>query len=283
MTVLKRIGNLRRRLSRKLKKYIRIDEAGIVRALKGFGEFDSRYLFVHSSLSQCGYILGGPQTVVKALRNWIGSATLVMPTHTYCYPDSSGFVPVYDAATTPSRVGSITEYFRHEPNVIRSIHPTHSVASQGAESETICRGHELCGTPCGKGTPYEYLIQNDTAVLMLGVTMNAYTFFHTAEDAAQVPYLYEAGAYALRYFNKNAGISEMWMRRQNMSIPRCFLSMEEWLKERGFLYKLKLGLGSLLFIPHAKLAHEALLSAMRDNPFLLVAPSARSSVKARFL
>lgn len=280
MTVSRTIGGLKHHLMRGLKKFVRLDEAKIIQALKGFGKFHSRYLLVHSSLSRCGHISGGPETVVKAIRSWIGPATLVMPTHTYCYPDPSGFVPVYDAAVTPSQVGIISEYFRHQPNVIRSIHPTHSVCSQGPQSEALCHGHERCDTPCGKGTPFERLIQNDAAVLMFGANMHAYTLFHTAEDAARVPYLYESPLYTLRY-QKSGGIGQIRMRRQDMSVPRCFISMDEWLEERGLLCKLKLGLGTLLFIPHAKLAHEALLSAMHHDPFLLVAPSARHDLKAK--
>jgi aminoglycoside 3-N-acetyltransferase len=275
------VGRFRSRLQRELKKFVRLDEAKITQILRGFGEFHSQYLFVHSSLSSCGYITGGPQTVIKAIRNWIGPATLAMPTHTYCYPDPSGFVPVYDAATTPSRVGSITEHFRHGSNVIRTIHPTHSLCAQGPNGATLCRGHEFCDTPCGKGTPYERLIQNDAAVLMFGASMNTYTLFHTAEDAAQAPYLYEPSIYTLRYRKENGNIGEMRMRRQDMSVSRCFSSMDEWLEARGFLYRLKLGLGSLLFIPHARLAHEALVAAMNHDSFLLVAPSARNDFKIK--
>lgn len=244
------------------------------------GEFESKYLFVHGSLSRCGHLLGGPKTVVRSLRKWIGSATLAMPTHTYCYPDPSGSVPIYDVSRTPSRVGAISEYFRQEPNVIRSTHPTHSICSQGPQSKELCHGHELCNTPCGKGTPYARLVKWDSAVLMFGVSLNVYTLFHTAEDEANAPYLYEAEDYSLRY-RQNGTEHTMKMKRQDMTVTRRFAAMDQWLNQKGLLMKRRLGLGTLFFIPHAKQVHEALLSAMRDDPLFLVSPSVKPILKAR--
>ena len=95
---------------------------------------------VHSSLSACGQIRGGSATVVEVLQTWLGEGDLTMPTHTYCYPDKNGEAPVFDPATTPSVVGAITDYFWKQPEVMRSLHPTHSLACQGPGADHLCSG-----------------------------------------------------------------------------------------------------------------------------------------------
>lgn len=253
------------------RKRTRIDEKDILKALQPFGSFSAPALMVHSSLSACGQMEGGPATVVAALESWIGpDKLLVMPTHTYCYPTADGSVAVFDATETPSVVGKITDYFWRQPVVLRSLHPTHSLASRGPESGALCAGHETCETPCGRGSPYRKLVEMDCSVLMFGCTMNTYTLYHTAEDAAAVPYLYCPTQYLLRLKHLNGKVLPFPMWRQDMNIKRCFSERADWLEEHGLLLRSRLGVAELLFIPHTKAVHQALLVQLKEDPFFLV-------------
>ena len=129
-------------------------------------------VLVHSSLSACGFVPGGPKAVISALRAWCAELTLVMPTHSYCYPDKDGNVPIFDRKSTSSAVGAITNSFMGFSDVSRSLHPTHSLAAEGPCASAIIEGHDACLTPCGAGTPYERLVQWDAGVLMFGVTLD---------------------------------------------------------------------------------------------------------------
>lgn len=226
---------------------------------------------VHSSLSACGHIRGGALAVIRALRTWNGKL-LAMPVHTYCYPQTDCPTPVFDPQRTASIVGTITDSFWRQPNVKRSLHPTHSLACEGAEAEVVVANHENCETPCGRGTPYERLISQDTAVLMFGVTMNSYTFFHTAEDAAAVPYLYEPKPVRLKMRKPSGAQTEMTMRRQDMSVARSFAEKDTWLQDRDLLRRTALGRGELLYIPSARTAHELLVEQLRCDPWFLASP-----------
>lgn len=259
-------------------KLVRLNKATIFDALYRFGKLRSNILTVHGSLSACGYIKGGPRTVVEALREWISDQALVMPTHTFCYPDKNGITPIYDGRSTPSVVGAITDYFWRQPAVIRSSHPTHSLAASGPGSEELCQKHELCETPCGAGTPYERLVEQDCSVLMFGATMNTYTLFHTAEDKAQVPYLYEREPYNLRFRDQDGTVRSIVMRRQDMHVTRRFGEMDTWLEEQGLLKRRRLGWGELLFIPHAGDLHERVVKELRQDPLFLVADEARTDL-----
>ncbi|MBI4470324.1 MAG: AAC(3) family N-acetyltransferase [Acidobacteria bacterium] len=252
----------------------RIDRRAIDEALCSFGDCEARVLLMHSSLSACGQIVGGANKVLDAVRAWSRPATLVMPTHTYCYPHGDDRVPCYNPKTSPSVVGAITDLFWRQPGVFRSLHPTHSLACEGPLAGDLCVGHDLTETPCGRGTPYEKLIQYDAAVLMFGVTLNCYTLFHTAEDAAAVPYLYESRKYQLAIQTPDGAWRPFPMFRQDMSVSRRFGEMDCWLEQRGLLQRRRLGLGELLFIPRSAAAHRTLVEELRGDPWLLVANSA---------
>ena len=272
-----------RRFKRARRKLVRLNEAKIREALDSCGEFKTELLLVHSSLSACGSIDGGPATVISALRSWITDrAVLALPTHTWSYPDATGVAPVYDFQSTPSLIGTITNHYWRQPGVVRNQHPSHSLAMSGPGAEELCRDHELRETPCGAGTPYLRIAEGNSSVLMFGATMDSYTLYHTAEDSAEVPYLYLPEQVTLRTRGADGDVREVLMWRQDMSVPRRFEATADWLVEQGLLVRRKLGLGELLFIPNARALHERVVEEMRRDPLFLVDEKARAEVSRRF-
>lgn len=265
-----------RRFKRARRKLVRLDEAKIRGTLESFGPFKADLLFVHSSLSACGSIDGGPATVISALRSWISDrAALALPTHTWSYPDETGVAPVYDFKSTPSVVGTITNHYWRQSGIVRSRHPSHSLACSGPEAEDFLRNHEFCETPCGAGTPYERIAKGNSSVLMFGATMDSYTLFHTAEDAAAVRYLYMPEQVTLRTKGSDGSVRSLQMWRQDMRVARRFADTAEWLSEQGLLIRRKLGLSELLFIPSARALHECMVMTLQRDPLFLVDESAR--------
>ncbi len=271
-----------RRFKRARRKLVRLNEAKILEALQSLGAFKTDLLLVHSSLSACGSIDGGPATVISALRSWITDrAALALPTHTWSYPDASGVAPVYDYKSTPSVVGTITNYYWRQPGIVRSQHPSHSIACSGPDAEELCRDHELCETPCGPGTPYLRIAEGNSSVLMFGATMDAYTLYHTAEDAAEVPYLYMPEQFTLSTRGAGGEVRAIKMWRQDMGVARRFAATADWLAEQGLLVRRKLGLGELLFIPDARALHETMVKTMRRDPLFLVHDSHKKAQKVQ--
>jgi len=273
-------GGIVRMLKHARQKLVRLDQNNILDALRSCARVQDRTLLVHSSLSSCGYMTEGPATVIAALRAWLAEGIgLALPTHTWSYPNASGVAPVYDYQVTPSVVGTITNYYRQQPGVARSLHPSHSIAYSGPEAQEFVDGHELCETPCGHGTPYERLIALDGSVLMFGATLDAYTLFHTAEDAAQVPYLYLPQQLILRSRDRKGDVREIPTWRQDMGVKRRFGAMNLWLEAQGLLVRRKLGLGELLYIPRAAALHDRIVNELRQDPLLLVAETARPRIR----
>lgn len=279
----KRISEgLFRRYKRARRRLVRLNEVQILEALQSYGTFQSELLLVHSSLSACGLIEGGPATVISALRSWISDrAALALPTHTWSYPDESGVAPVFDYTSTPSVVGTITNYYWSQPDVVRSQHPSHSLACSGPGAEELCRDHEIRETPCGARTPYERIAQGNSSVLMFGADLESYTLFHTAEDAAEVPYLYCPEQVTLRTRVTDGSVRSIQMWRQDMRVPRRFAATVDWLSDQNLVVRRKLGLGELLFIPNALALHETMVNTLRRDPLFLVDEEARSEVASR--
>lgn len=257
-----------------------LDEAQILRALSQLSAARPRLLFVHSSLSACGYVTGGVGTIIRALRTWNAGGTLTMPAHSYCYPRGQSPAPVFDPRETPSVVGAVTDAFWRELGVKRSMHPTHSIAAEGPAANEIVRGHEACDTPCGRGTPYERLVAADATVLMFGAGLNAYTLFHTGEDQARVPYLYESQPVRLAYRDAAGAIHAMMMWKQDMGVTRSFREKDRWLEQLGLLHRVPLGSGELLFMPHAREVHEATVAEVRRTTSFLRSTSVLSTAES---
>lgn len=150
-------------------------------------------LLVHSALSSIGYVEGGADSVIDALCEAVGEeGTIVMSTLT-------GWFHPFDAATSPSAVGGISEVFRRRPGVLRSLHPVHSVAAFGKHAAEITAGHEDCPTGCGEGTPYLKLRELGGKAMLLGVDMDRNTIMHSLEELIDAKYLRTLDIFAPTY------------------------------------------------------------------------------------
>ena len=185
----------------------RVDEpvtmADIAADLRELGVESGDTLFVHASLSALGWVSGGAQAVIEALRHVLGpSGTLVMPAHTGQYTDPAEWehppVPEdwvetvretrspFDPARSPSRgVGRIPETFRQYPGVTRSDHPLYSVAALGAHADRIAGSHPD-DFGLGPESPLGAIYDLGGAVLMLGTAHETNTALHLAEHLADV-------------------------------------------------------------------------------------------------
>lgn len=97
-------------------------------------------------------------------------------------------------------MGLISETFRRQPGVQRSLHPTHPVLAFGPRAQWIVADHETCLYPCGPGTPFEKLVELRAKILFYGVSEFHFTLHHYLEHLVkdELPFaLYEAEPYAV--------------------------------------------------------------------------------------
>ena len=79
------------------------------------------------------------------------------------------------------------ELFRQRPGVVRSLHPTHSMAAYGKGAAAYLEGELDANTPCTPGGCYDRLRAAHGKVLLLGVTHARNTFIHSVEEVLNVP------------------------------------------------------------------------------------------------
>lgn len=161
-------------------------------------------LIVHSSLKAAGWIVGGPEVVMRALLDTVGpEGTVIMPAQTWKNLDPSTGVhweqpeewwplirdswPAYDPATTPSiGMGLLAETLRTWPGAVRSAHPARSFAAVGRHASYLTADHDLHNI-FGEGSPLAKLYELDGRILLFGVGHDKNTSLHLAEMRASFP------------------------------------------------------------------------------------------------
>ena len=194
----------------------------LLRDLNTLGLKDGDTVMVHSAMSALGHVLGGAESVIRALMDAVGeSGTLVMPAFSSQLSDPADWVdppvpserlddaraeiPLYDPAITPTRsMGAIPELFRRWPGVGRSPHPQVSVTAIGSRAEEILHPHDI-SAGVGVGSPFERLYRMDASLLLLGVGFNRASILHYAET--RVPH----GRVKPRRFPVDEGGARRWV------------------------------------------------------------------------
>lgn len=132
-------------------------------------------LLIHSSLKAIGPVEGGAETVLDAWSEYMQDGLLIFPTHTWRQIGKETLT--FDSRTLPSCVGILPELFRHRPGVVRSLHPTHSMAALGQDAASYTAGEETRTTPCPREGCWGKLLDRDAEILFLGCTLRSNTFF----------------------------------------------------------------------------------------------------------
>jgi len=249
---------VKRRLKQLVRAYHRMffafTPADLSSALRQVGGGPGDILMVHSAFDRFLGFQGGPVHVIRALQEVVGpGGTLLMPT----IPFQSTAVeyalgdPVFDVRRTVSRMGLITEVFRRAPGVVRSIHPTHSVAVWGRRADAMIAGHEEAETPCGRHTPYGRLLEYDGKILLAGVPANTMTFcYFVAEDLEPrlaVPVLTRE-TYPMRWKDRDGTVQVSNVRLFSVRLDHDLSPLVRELKRREAWRERRVGRLSLILL-----------------------------------
>ncbi len=185
----------------------------ILAALKETGVKNGQTIMVHTSLSSLGFVCGGPQIMIEALLESVGTdGTIMMPTQSWKNLDPTTGVhweepeewwqiirdnwPAYNKDITPTNtMGAVAEMFRQWPGTLRSDHPARSVAANGKHAEYLTRNHNLSNI-FGEGSPIGKLYELDGYVLLIGVGYDKNTSLHLADVRAEYPGKHDTTEYS---------------------------------------------------------------------------------------
>jgi aminoglycoside 3-N-acetyltransferase len=178
-----------------------VTRSGLVRDLKNLGLRSGGVVMVHCRLSALGHVVGGAETVVRAVLDALGpGGTLVAYTGWQDAPPDDLDVlnkearrayldeqPAYDPRVAPARRdhGRVPEALRTWPGALHSGHPEAGVAAVGPLAWEITASHPD-DDAYGAGTPYARLVDLGGQVAMLGAPLDTVTLVHHAEAVAKV-------------------------------------------------------------------------------------------------
>lgn len=160
----------------------------LLQALREVGVNCGDIVMVHSSFSLFSGFRGNGKDIIRAFKEAIGAkGTLLMVSMPYTGSSREYLekTKVFDVNRTISMMGIISETFRRQKNVIRSLHPTHPILAFGPQANWFVHEHENCLYPCGHGSPFEKLVQKDAKVLFFDAPFTTFTFFHYLEHIIQ--------------------------------------------------------------------------------------------------
>ena len=161
------------------------DKEQLKKDLQSMGLKPTDALMVHSSMKSIGAVDGGADVVVDAFMEYLSEGLLMMPTHTW--KQMSEEYNVFDPETEPGCVGIIPNIFKDREGVVRSLHPTHSIAAYGKNAVEYIKGEEELTTPCAPGGCWDRLRAVNAKILLVGVTHARNTFIHAIEEVFDVP------------------------------------------------------------------------------------------------
>lgn len=223
-------------------------------------------LLVHSSFKSMGQIAGGPDAVLNSLTAYMKDGLLVLPTHTWEYINAEN--PDFHVVDSPSNVGVLTELFRKRENVVRSLHPTHSVAALGSEAISFVSGDEKFDTPCARGSVWGKLLDRKAKIMLLGVDLTRNTFIHGIEEWLDIPgRMTDTHEELYTVLADGTKISVPSRRHCGLSWSEHFWKVDGVLQKSGAMWLGKLGDAEVRICDTVKLT-EVLTRMLQDNPDL---------------
>lgn len=227
-------------------------------------------LLLHSSMKSIGKVDGGADTVLDAFSEYLRQGLLVLPTHTWEQMNETG--DVFDVLHSPSCVGILTNLFRQRPGVVRSWHPTHSVAALGDDAVAFTQGEEDMDTPCARGGCWGKLYDRKAKVLFVGVDLSRNTIIHGVEEWAGVPRRVTDGHTLFRIRTPDGRLLDRPSRRHASPISdlsRNYVKLTKPLLQRGIARQGKFGDATSIAIEVAPMV-EITLEFLARNPDLFL-------------
>lgn len=244
----------------------------LLQDLKSLGVKEGDVLVVHSSFKSLGEVEGGAECVIAAMKAAVGQeGTLLFPTFTF---QSAYRTSYFSNDDTPSCVGFLSEYFRKTEGVIRTNHPTHSVAIYGKLQAEMNEGVELDDTPMGIHSPYRKLSKYGAKILMLGCTMAANSFMHAIDEVVDAPF-------ALRWHqeytvvDQNGNETKCRIRRHNFSRPSGINLKQRYdrtleILEENVDYKIGTVHGAHAVLMDSALLEQKAVKKLKEDPLFFI-------------
>ncbi len=169
--------------------------ASLAADLEAIGLAPGDAVLVHAALRAVGRVIGGPDTILTAMRDVVGPEGTILGYTDWQLEDDERddlslrpHVPAFDPLTSRATRdnGFWPEMLRTTPGAHRSGNPGASMAAIGGRAEWFTADHVL-DYGYGPQSPLGKLVEARGKVLMLGAPLDRITLLHHAEHLANFP------------------------------------------------------------------------------------------------
>lgn len=225
-------------------------------------------LLIHSSMKSIGEVLGGAETVIDAFMDYMRDGMLIFPTHSWS--DKSLKDGIYDPRTEPSCVGILSNLFLKREGVVRSMHPTHSVAACGQGAIPFTRRDTEVYTPCPRFGCFGGLYDLDAQILFLGTSLSKNTYVHSLEEELNIPNRLNPNFRQIKIIETDGHVREIKLQGHYATFGDVSKNYDKLLKpmlKKGIAKVYKIG-DAVSYLISVREMRDWVITLLKDNPNL---------------
>lgn len=191
------------------------------------------------------------------------------------FEDYGRYGTEFHVESSPSRLGSFSEYIRKSPGAVRSSHPIVSVCAVGRRAEEICAAPHFDGF--GWDSPWGRLHRIGARLCTLGLSRHdefGMTFVHYVEQLYGVPYQYNKVFTAPVFENGRQieGVFTMNVRYLDYGVEYDTSKVKREVLSRGKGQERAYGRDTVFMATCDDLVDVMMASFRRDRYFMLAHP-----------
>jgi aminoglycoside 3-N-acetyltransferase len=239
----------------------------LVSEFRRIGLSNGDVLLVHSSFKSFGGVEGGPQTVIDALMNVLGSeGTLIIPRFNF---DFSTYGTTWDVRSTPSHMGIISEFVRKDPRSKKVFHPIYPFSIIGKYADELIKHRYKGGY--SKDSIFHQLLVYDAKIIQIDKVYKSTTLIHHAEEILKVDYKYYknfTGYVIDENGKKYEDTFNLYVRKINEGYVTDVLPIGKILEDDGVMKIDKIADATIWYMK-ARDVYDCTVKAIQKNPHVL--------------
>lgn len=246
-----------------------VTQKDIENALISVGINKGDIIMVHSDISSFGKLGTSDRNLLLAalvgsLKKSVGKdGTIIMPAFTYSFFKNKP----YDIKNSNSDVGILTEYFRNQPEVIRTVQPNHSVSIWGDHKKKFT---QIGKDSFDKDSIFGKLHKMNGKIVFFGVPFHkSCTFVHYIEQIHGVPYRYMKKFKSRIILEDKEYEDEFTIYYRYSFFFNSMSELERHIAKKGLLKTAKVGNGKISMVECDTLFKECCKLLDKDAYFLL--------------
>jgi aminoglycoside 3-N-acetyltransferase len=246
----------------------------ITDVLKQLEIHKSNSVFIHSSLFTLGKIDGVdvanlPGALLSCFQTVLGkNSNVFIPCFNYDFPKARNA----DLNTQQSVLGFWPEWFRTQPNVVRSGHPMFSICGLGPDADAICKPNEPEYIAFGPDSTFSRLIEHDCTLVLQGIGLRVATVIVQIEHMLGLKYRFNKpfkGTVTLTNGKIVEGEYYHYCFPINNAYREDYSGLESALLAAGVLKKASLGRSFIMSV-NMRALYQFVERFTKDNPFALL-------------